>query len=247
MARAELKKTSLPPPSAGDLVHGDLLWPKGKHAIIPYFWNNETSVTENQLAAEKADWEVGQARFRAEGKPDSLTQGEFEYLASLTFERFRARYGLEPHGVGPGAALLGGLVSVGHVAIVEVLRGEPFIIEALMKQGVVRRPYESWAKDHARDLVWWGRLKGPVADAPGKFVAAARAQVGKPYDFWNFDLSDDRGFYCSKLVWFAAFKVFGIALDGDPDPRRGFWYSPRQLTHSRLVDMLQSAGAYGRP
>ncbi len=239
-------KSKLPPPPAAKLQHGDLLWPKGQGAYIPYFWNGATEANPAEASAEQADWEAGQAEFRDAGRPETLTPAEFDYLTTLTFEEFRARYGMQAAGTGTGVSLLGGLVSVGHVAIVDVSDGEVFIVEALMDQGVIRRTYKNWSDEHTDDLIWWGRLKAPVAGRSDEFVAFAKTQIGKPYDFWNFDLGDERGFYCSKLVWCAVFNVFGIALDGHMDPHRGFWFSPRQLTHSRYVDMRQSTGAYGR-
>ena len=75
----------------------------------------------------------------------------------------------------------------------------------------------------------------------------ARSQLGKPYDFFNFDLNDDRGFYCStrrdECVAGAQ-----IAADGNPDPQRGKsfppWFSPKALISSKRVAMLHSPDEY---
>ena len=225
--------SDLPPPPAETLRHGDLLWPK--KGYVPYLLNDEAA----EYAEEKALWEAEQRAFRDQGRPEDLSQEEFDFLSELTFDEFRQAYGEEQ----TAPAFMGGGVSVGHVAIVEMMNGVPHVVEAVPK-GVVRGLYADWARNHSDHKVWHGRLRAPVADAPDRFVQQAAEQVGKPYSFWRFRLTDTRGFYCSKLVWYAAYRAFGIALDGNMSPRRGFWYSPKQLTRSSYVEMLQEDGPY---
>ena len=229
-------------PEPGALAHGDLLWPKGKNKIILYLHNDETAQDTAEVAAEKRDWEDEQRAFCGGDHPDFPPEAKAR-LCSLSYEEFRADYGSETIGLTNYALL--GVISVGHVAIVDATdHNDPWVIEALRKPGVVRGRYSDWAAKHHDDLVWHGRLGAPVAGDPEKFVDAAKNQLGRPYDFWNFDLLDTAGFYCSKLVWYAAFKAFGVALDGEANHRRGFWYSPRQITRSPHVQMLSGHGNY---
>ena len=68
-------------------------------------------------------------------------------------------------------------------------------------------------------------------------VMLAEVEAGKPYDFWNFDLTDSSGFYCSKLVWYAVQKATGTRLDEGltrPLP----WYSPKQMHSSRYIELV---------
>jgi uncharacterized protein YycO len=133
---------------------------------------------------------------------------------------------------------------VGHVAIVEAGRQEPHVIEAVMGKGVQRITYAAWRKGRKGELVWHGRLKDIAGDALAKIPQIAQTQVGKPYDFWNFDLSNDQGFYCSKLVWYSVWKATSEALDDNKNPRRRLWYSPKQMLKSKRLCLLNSPGSY---
>jgi uncharacterized protein YycO len=79
-------------------------------------------------------------------------------------------------------------------------------------------------------------------------VKAAQAQIGKPYDFFNFDLNDDSGFYCSKLVWQCLWRTAKVAADDNPDPQRGKWFppwfSPKALIGAKRVAVLHKPGEY---
>ncbi len=59
--------------------------------------------------------------------------------------------------------------------------------------------------------------------------------MSDPYDFWNFDLDDDRAFYCSKLAWMAIFRSLKFAVDGNVNPRRSFLFSPKQLLYAPTI------------
>ena len=78
-------------------------------------------------------------------------------------------------------------------------------------------------------------------------------QLGKPYEFFNFDLNDDSGFYCSKLAWMSVWRATSraaqrapVAVDDNPNPRRSFfdWFSPKQLVNARRVTLLHKPGDY---
>jgi uncharacterized protein YycO len=81
-----------------------------------------------------------------------------------------------------------------------------------------------------------------------KIADEALKHLGKPYQFFNFNLNDDGGFYCSKLAWMSTWRSANIALDDDPNPQRGTrfppWYSPRQLTQAKEIEMLHKPGEY---
>lgn len=133
---------------------------------------------------------------------------------------------------------------VGHVAIVEGSGSEAFVIEALGNRGVVRHPYKTWLAERKGQVFWHGRINSGT-DADRSSIARIAAQhVGKPYDFWNFDLADEAGFYCSKLAWLSIYKALDIAADNRPTAKRLFWFSPKQLMKSPHVKLLLNPGSY---
>jgi uncharacterized protein YycO len=79
-------------------------------------------------------------------------------------------------------------------------------------------------------------------------VEVAVSQLGKPYDIFNFHLDDDRGFYCSKLVWMSAWRGAKFAVDENPDPNRGNrfppWFAPKALIAAKRVTLLHNPGEY---
>jgi hypothetical protein len=40
-------------------------------------------------------------------------------------------------------------------------------------------------------MVWLGRVRNLAASQRAKIPIEAKKHVGKPYDFWDFDLNDD--------------------------------------------------------
>jgi cell wall-associated NlpC family hydrolase len=124
------------------------------------------------------------------------------------------------------------------VGLIEVAaQGIPYVVEATPKRpdgtaaGVIRVRYADWLKSYTNIQVWHGRFSDLDAAACRRVLNVARSQLGKPYDFFNFDLNDDRSFYCSKLVWLSVWRAAKIAADDNPDPRRGQSFQPwRVLT-----------------
>jgi uncharacterized protein YycO len=94
-------------------------------------------------------------------------------------------------------------------------------------------------------MVWLGRVKKISSSYRAKIAIEAKKYIGRPYDFWNFDLNDERGFYCSKLAWMCMFRALGLVIDGNPDPKRFFWFSPKQLLYVNRVARLFDPGPYG--
>ncbi len=83
-----------------------------------------------------------------------------------------------------------------HVGVVEVAKDGTFVIEAIAP--VSRTPIDAWTKRGEGGWVTVLRAKGLDAAALRRVVAAAKKELGKPYDAryrW-----DDERLYCSELV-----------------------------------------------
>jgi hypothetical protein len=74
----------------------------------------------------------------------------------------------------------------------------------------------------------------------------ASKYIGRPYDFWNLDLADTSAFYCSKLVWLAIRYGLGFDIDGDSNPKRAFWFSPKQLINEPGIELIVNPEPYFR-
>ena len=91
------------------------------------------------------------------------------------------------------------------------------------------------------------RARARSRPARARVREAAQAQIGKPYDFFNFDLNDDRGFYCSKLV---SMPVANGKLPPTTTPIRAGalrfppWFSPKHLIGAKRVEVLHKPGEY---
>ena len=228
----------LGPPTESRLESGDLLWPKNPNAIIPY--RAATGLSEEEEWRQERDQYV--ATLRKKLAPSKTDEERLKFLPTMSFGQFQAAFqeGLPPEKPAPNANVAG----VGHVAIVRIRDSKVTVVEAVWKEGVREVPYGAWRKQHEQDLVWLGRLEGVSPSRRSEIAERAAQQVGKPYSFWNFNLTDDSGFYCSKLAWLSIFQATGSAIDGDENPDRRLLLSPKQLLHSRRLKILQDAGAY---
>ncbi len=230
-------------PDATSLAAGDFLWPKRPRAIVPY-----SSQPGAAGSKERQNWEAEKGRYlkTLEAKPVLTAEDKERYktVQGLTYDEFLILYlnDEDPQAMTPFGAIAP--FYVGHVGIVEAGGNEPHVIEAVMGKGVQRLSYAAWRKGRQGELIWHGRLKGVADDAAAKIPQVAQTQVGKPYDFWNFDLSDDQGFYCSKLAWYAVCKATARALDDNNHPRRRLWYSPKQMLKSQHLCLINSPGNY---
>jgi hypothetical protein len=230
-------------PDAASLQAGDFLWPKKPGAFIPYRLD-----TGQDVDADREDWLKEKQQFiakaRASGNPELTAAAN--RIAPLTYNDFRSLYlrNQDPGAITPYS--LGAIAAVGHVAIVQVDQaGQPWVIEALWKPGVTRSTYSAWLAGRSGEIVWQGRLNGVAQSDRAKIAAEAVRWVSKPYDFWNFDLADSSGFYCSKLVWFCVMSALHTPIDGDPNPKRAIWLSPKQVLYSKSIDRLVDPGEYG--
>lgn len=100
-----------------------------------------------------------------------------------------------------------------HMGIAFKYGDEWAVIEAV---GPVRMvPFDAWRAHGVGGAVAVRRLPGLTEAEAGAVIAAARRQLGKPYDFlfrW-----DDAQIYCSELVYDAFHEALGRDL-GQPVP-----------------------------
>jgi hypothetical protein len=254
-AQAPLPKAVPDFPDSGKFQTGDLLWPKKKGAFVP----RTRSVGAPPPSEERKTWEAERQRALSEPQRAGLSPEVAEKLKGMRFDEFERLYHSGAAQPAPGQApatrgLLGDTISVGHVGLIEVgANGIAYVIEATPQgpgsaSGVIRTRYADWLNAYANIQVWHGRWAGLDEQMRAGVVKAALAQIGKPYDFFNFDLNDDSGFYCSKLVWQCLWRTAKIAADDNPDPQRGKWFppwfSPKALIAVKRVSVLHKPGDY---
>lgn len=95
-----------------------------------------------------------------------------------------------------------------HVGLVELTPGGPVVIEAVGP--VQATPWRAWRARGAGGRVLVLRPRGLSPEALARVVAAARRELGKPYDprfGWG-----DQALYCSELVHKAFLRGAGVAL-----------------------------------
>lgn len=229
-------------PNPTNFQSGDFIWPKPPSAFVPF-----SSGVENAQAADRQLWETQKATylqaFDAVQYPSQLEMDRAAAIRELQYLEFRQLYLADIAQNTP--APFGSAIYVGHVGIVEIARdGTPWVIEALMGRGVIRQTYADWLASRPRQWVWHGRLRGPSADSRTLVASEASKHLGKPYDFWNFDLGDDAGFYCSKLVWLSVRRALGLLVDGNATEKRLLWLSPKKLLRQPNVLRLHDPGSY---
>jgi Permuted papain-like amidase enzyme, YaeF/YiiX, C92 family len=230
-------------PGPANLRSGDFLWPKKPGAFVPYDYQPTGSIAQDQQRwTEEKNAFV--ARARSSGNPNiARAANEIE---PLSYDEFRAIYlrGQVPGQVTPYG--LDNVISVGHIAIVDIDNsGQPWVIEALLTPGVVRSSYDAWLQGRPGEIVWQGRLKAFSPEKCATIAPAAKAYLGTRYDFWDFNLADTSGFYCSKLVWLSVMRSLNFAVDDNPNPVRVIWLSPKQILNSKNVDLVFNPGCYG--
>lgn len=224
-------------PDPSTFRSGDLVWPKADDQFVYYLDGGP----QEQLWLEQRDAFV--ARVEADPAPG---QEELALAGQVREWRYADFASFPPPGA-PMEALVN-RPWVGHIGIVDMRGREPWIVDATPSRklggfngpsGVADQTYEDWLGDdcHLQSHVWHGRLRGVDPAAAASLVGPALAQAGRPYRFFSFNLDDTGGFYCSKLIWYAAWKALGLSLDGG-EPARRFWVSPLQLMRSSRVELL---------
>jgi hypothetical protein len=238
--------TALERPDHLSLRQGDLVWPRNPKAIVPY-----DSSQEDNAKAMKKQWESERDAFVRKVRADPNANPELLQTATnldaLSYADFSLQYlaGKQKSDIEQFGAV-DDLFSVGHVGIIDVAAdGQRYVIEAVWGKvkKVQRIPYASWLADRAGSWVWVGRMDGLTDTERSQFVEQAKTYLGRPYDFWNFDLADDSSFYCSKLVWLSLAKSLGRYMDYQAS-RRSFWFSPKQAWSSPLVHHVNSPRDY---
>ena len=232
-------------PDPGTFQPGDIIWPKKPGVFVPY---------ESKLGADyttdRTQWEQDRTAFVAQSRRKSLKPAGAQTIAlleSMSFDEFLALYLGDIGGVSSANAAFnqgkGGPIYVGHCGMVYFQDKQPWVVEAV-KPTVRRISYAKWIAERREEDVWHGRLKGVEQTDRERVAAEANKYVGRPYKFWNYNLDDDSGFYCSKLVWLAVFRTLRLALDDIMDPDRPIWYSPKQLLHSPHIECKFCPGRY---
>ena len=236
-------KRELPRPDPSLLQTGDLVWPKKPGAYVPYNFGSRNSPEQDRV-----QW-IGERdayvkKLEQSSNLDALTARRLEVLRSMNYREFIAVYeGAQIPGT-PGL-YAGGGVYVGHVGIVEVdATGSPWIVEALLGKGVVRTAYSKWLEDRADQVVWLSRLRQLDSPQRASVLSEAKKYLGKPYDFWNFDLNDESAFYCSKLVWLSIYRALSFPVDGVDSAKRLIWFSPKQLMNLPVLEKIHDPGPY---
>lgn len=230
-------------PPVETLRAGDFLWPKLPGKIVPY-----DSQAGEATEASRLQWENDRkaelSRLEGLSAPSPEEKQRYELLSRMTYQDFLTQYLTDyPTGtVMPYGAL--GLVATGHVAIVDVRDGGVWVIEAMLKDGVREITYEHWLAERPGEIVWQGRLKNATEEQRELVATVAKNELGKPYIFFNFNLADESGFYCSKLAWFSVWKATGQALDNNPRTKRVLWFSPKQMLHAELIEILFNPKPY---
>lgn len=138
---------------------------------------------------------------------------------------------------------------VGHVALIEMREGVPWVIDATpdrstlpkdTQHGVSMRRYTQFLADkaHRRRHVWHGRLKNMSPAQNQNLVNAAKKYLGRPYSMSPFGLENTDSFYCSKLVWHAVRDTLGAEIPkqiaGVPEP----WITPWDVMNFEQVEIL---------
>lgn len=245
-AEAQSIHTSTRVPDPASFQAGDLIWPRKPDEWIPY---DSDFYEEGQDAAKQ--WQQARDKFvdSIKHKGPLATPQEraaVNNVSDLTYEQFTKLYLQEQNRDDFYKRGSSSAFSVGHVAIITETKRDPVVVEALW--GKVNKvhtiQYSEWIKGRADEVVWQGRLIGFNSDQRISFAKEALVYEGRPYDFWNFDLNDPSGFYCSKLAWLSAFRALHVALDGNNEPRRSIWFSPKQLMNSDRVVLINDPVSY---
>lgn len=236
-AAARAARAAMPPrrPDPAALRTGDVIWPRADDQAVVY--------RVDDVSAEELLWQQRRDAFVTEVRTDAAAPAGVRELAQRVSQWTYDDYLSFP----PQARIVDAYsrrVWVGHVGLIELRDGQPWVIDAMPRTGVAASSYADWLASRPRANVWHGRLR-ELSDAQRQAVVhGAREVEGKPYQFFNFDLADPSGFYCSKLIWFAVWRALGLSLDGQ-GPNRRFWFSPWQAMRSPRMDLLFEPGDYG--
>ena len=232
-------------PDPNTFEDGDFVWPKPPGRVVMYLARpGQTRWDEESEASDEERWERDKRRYLAgvRERRDLTTDDALAvaFIEQLTYAQARRLYLAHDTPLTPMGSDSNFPVYVGHVAIIWAANdGHPRVVEAVGESGVRAISYSDWLSRYKPGTkVWHARLKNESADARRLIPTAARQYEGRPFEFWNFNLEDATAFYCSKLVWLSIRDALNVAVDDQPNPRRWFWFSPKQLMHVKRMEML---------
>lgn len=247
-------------PKPSTFASGDLLWPALPNTYIPYARGMSS---EAPPTSETEEWTKARDAFLQQIPSGNTPEAKElrERIKQMSYPEFRALF-FQDSEMGDQRQRLRSLfgaqhLSVGHVGILEIDdEGKIWVVEAMPKgsksysivferlsNGVIRTPYDTWAKQHDGYNVWHGRVKTDKDRA--RIAKTAKSFLGRDYWIWSLDFADETAFYCSKLVWVSVYKALGFALDGDNTMARQLWLSPKRLMKLETISMLFSPAPYG--
>lgn len=232
------------PPDESLLEAGDFIFPKKPGVYVPYF---DRGGQPSTFAKDEAEWNAEKQKFLAtvKEKLPYFSDQDIETIRRLSFAEFYAAY---TGSVVSNEPLLqkGFGLYVGHVGIIDVDQDQKkWVIEAIADKGVIRQRYEDWLTGRPGEWVWVGRLEAMTPRERELIPREAAKYIGREYAFWNFDLNDDRGFYCSKLAWMAMYRSLDrFAVDGNSNPKRIIWFSPKQLLYASPIKRIVEPAEY---
>lgn len=224
------------------LQSGDLIFPRRPGSTVIY----KSTAGLVGLSGERRAWEAAKSKVLSDGKAGDviLLPSDQLRLRETSYEEFLRGYSAPATAAVLGDTMTSLGLTTGHVAIV-VREGDRLEVVEAVPGVVVRRPYEAFKEEHRPDMLWQARLRGHTDQQRAAFARVAASKADTKYDIMTFDLLDDSCFYCSKLVWWAAWHSLGKALDGNSNPRRGAsWFSPKKLLNLSSVEKIVDPGRY---
>ncbi len=258
-------ETSRPDPSK--FRDGDIIWPKQPDRWVPYAVDLDNADNDNTVYEDnKQEWEKEKEEFiqsvRSNSKASDHELKAAAQLETISFEDFMASFignrttweayafnyqdnfptnrdGIRPFGYTTRLPIY-----VGHVGMIFKKDGVPWVVDAVPPR-VRTISYNEWLKEYKDAYVWHGRFKKINSTNLAEIVKKACEQKDQPFGIFNRNLNDGKKFYCSKLIWFSVYRVTGVALDGETNPDRYGWFSPKQLMNLKeQVEMIYSPGEY---
>lgn len=231
-------------PDVRDLKSGDILWRRRWVDVIPDLSWREIWQRLFRFARPQVEnvppidlFHTGKARLLA--KQAARLGANHDYVRRLQkLKAPRPTGGFHIHLAGVEFGSHWGMY-VGHPAVVDVVGSRRYVIDATQSYGgVAITRFDKWIETSPQSSLWHGRLKYRSESELAKIAQAAASVKGKPYEFFELDLADDSGFYCSKFIWWAIYKALNVAIDDDPDSTRNWWLLPRDTAACACFERL---------
>jgi Permuted papain-like amidase enzyme, YaeF/YiiX, C92 family len=212
---------------------GDFIWIKPKNAFVPQLPKPRYYPDFQTISDDLYEFFTGKKVERIELKgARALTQTPRTILNDIIGFVLRIIY-------------------PGHCAIVHKKDGVTNIIEAWGEAPnmVISTEISEWY-DKNDDYTggpysfWLGRLEGFDEQDRAKISDYAQTQLGKKFNFFNFDLDNEKSYYCSKLAWLAIFKTLNLAIDGHPKAERIYWFSPKNFIKCKGIKLIYGDDKY---